>query len=254
MIFRHWLRENVLLAAGYTILLAVNAVASVLYWPDLRDNIPAVMKLFPLEPLQDFFRAMDAYGYWAYVCFQQFWKAAGVFGIAAAGLMGTGIVAREVDNRTAELLLSRPIARGSVFFQRWLAGALLLVVPFFATTALAVVLAPRVGESLRLGVAMAAAAYVSLFILAVYTLTTALSARFSHQIKAGIVVMGFMLLQFALYLIKYLWDFSLYNLIDLDPMIPITDGIFPWTNCLIMGGAVLIFYGAAWWSFERRNF
>ena len=254
MIFRHWLRENLLLAAGYTLLLMLNVFASVLYWPELRDNIPTVIKLIPLEPLQNFFRAMDQYGFWAYVCFQLFWKAAGVFGIAAAGLMGTGIVAREVDNRTAELLLSRPISRAHIFFQRWLAGALLLVLPMFLASAVAIWLAPRVDDSIDPLAIYGATAYVSLFVLAAYTLTTALSAWFSHQLKAGIVVMGFMLLQFALYMIKQLWDYSLYNLIDLDPLIPITDGIFPWTNCLIMGGAVLVFYGAGWWRFERRDF
>lgn len=254
MIFRLWLRENALLAAGYAVLLGLNVFASVLYWPDLRDNVPAVIKMIPLEPLQDFFRAMDQYGFWAYVCFQLFWKAAGVFGVAAAGLMGTGIVARDADNRTAELLLSRPVSRSSIFFQRWLAGALLLVVPLFLSSLAVVFLAPRVDETADPRAILAATAYVSLFVLAVYTLTTALSARFSHQMKAGIVVMGFMLLQFALYMIKQLWDYSLYNLIDLDPLIPVTDGIFPWSNCLLMAGATLVFYAAAWWSFERRDF
>jgi len=254
MIFRHWLRENLLLAAGYSILLALNALASILYWPELRDNIPAVIKMIPLEPLQDFFRAMDKYGYWAYLCFQLFWKAAGVFGIAAAGLMGTGIVAREVDNRTAELLLSRPISRASLFFQRWLAGAVLLVLPMFLVSYASILLTPHVQEVIKPATIFAATAYVSLFVLAAYTLTALLSTRFSHQMKAGIVVMGFMLLQFALYMIKQLWDFSLYNLIDLDPLIPITDGLFPWTNCLLMSGATMVFYGLAWWNFERRDF
>lgn len=254
MIFRLWLRENALLAAGYALLLGLNVLASVLYWPELRDNVPAVVKMIPLEPLQDFFRAMDQYGFWAYVCFQLFWKAAGVFGIAAAGLMGTGIVARDADNRTAELLLSRPISRATIFFQRWLAGALLLIVPLFLSSLAVVALAPRVDETADVRMILAATAYVSLFVLAVYTLTTALSARFSHQMKAGIVVMGFMLLQFALYMIKQLWDYSLYNLIDLDPLIPFVDGVFPWSNCLLMAGATIVFYAAAWWSFERRDF
>lgn len=254
MIFRHWLRENALLATGYSILLLLNAVASIAYWPDLRDNLPAVLKFVPFQPLQDFIRAMDTHGYWAYMCLQQFWKAAGVFGVAAAGLMGTGLIAREVDNRTAELLLTRPISRARVLFQRWLAGALLLLIPYFGASAAMVIFAPRVGESLPWGPAMIATAYVSLFILAVYTLTTALSARFSHQIKAGIVVMGLMLLQFAFYLIKVLWDYSLYNLIDLDPLLPVFDGVFPWSNCLLMAGATIVFYAAAWWSFERRDF
>ncbi len=254
MIFRQWLREQMLLAIGYTVLLSVNIVFSVLFWPDLRDNIPQIIKLIPLEPLQDFFRAMDNYGFWAYFCFQQFWKAAGVFGIAAAGLMGTGIIARDVDNRTIELLLSRPISRARILFARWSAGALLLMLPLFLTTAIGVQLAPGVDESIAWAPAMQATAYVSLFILGVYTLAAALSAHFSHQLTAGILVLGFMLLQFAFYLIKGLWDISLYNLIDLDPLLPFVDGVLAWRNAALMSGAVLTFYGIAWLKFERRNF
>jgi len=254
MIFRHWLREQAYLAIGYAVLLVINVGFAVTYWPDLRDNFPDLIKFIPLEPLQQFVRAWDEYGFWAYFSVQQFWKGAGVFAVAAAGLMGTGLVARDVDNRTAELLLSRPISRGRVLFARWSAGALLLIVPLFATTALGVVLAPRVNEAVGWLPALQATAYASLFVLCVYTLTAALSARFSHQMKAAIVVLGFMLLQFAFYLIKVLWDWSLYNLIDLDPLMPIADGTFPWRNAMAMAGACLVFYGAAWLQFEKRDF
>lgn len=254
MIFRHWLREQALLATGYTVLLTVNVVFAVRYWPDLRENFPEFIKLIPLEPLQQFVRAWDEYGFWAYFAVQEFWKGAGVFGVAAAGLMGTGIVAREADNRTAELLLSRPVSRARVFAARWAAGALLLVAPLFATAAVGVAMAPSVDEQLAWLPSMQASAYTSLFVLCVYTLTAALSARFSHQLKAGILVLGFMLLQFAFYLIKVLWDWSLYNLIDLDPLLPFNDGVIAWRNALAMAGACLVFYAAAWLQFERRDF
>lgn len=254
MIFRHWLREQAVLAIGYAVLLAINVGFAVAYWPDLRDNFPELIKFVPFEPLQQFVRAWDEYGFWAYFSVQQFWKGAGVFGIAAAGLMGSGLVARDVDNRTAELLLSRPVSRGRVLFARWTAGALLLTVPMFLATALGVALAPRSGETVPWSHALQGAAYVSLFVLCVYTLTAALSARFSHQLKAGILVLGFMLLQFAFYLIKVLWDWSLYNLIDLDPLMPIANGEFPLRNALAMTGAGLVFYGLAWLQFEKRDF
>jgi ABC-type transport system involved in multi-copper enzyme maturation permease subunit len=254
MIFRHWLRENAVLAIGYALLLAINAGFAVLYWPDLRDNFPELIKFVPFEPLQQFVRAWDEYGFWAYFGVQQFCKGAGVFGVAAAGLMGSGLIARDVDNRTAELLLSRPVSRGRVLFSRWSAGALLLVIPLFLTTALGVALAPRVNEAVPWSHALQGAAYVSLFVLCVYTLTVALSARCSHQLKACILVLGFMLLQFAFYLIKVLWDWSLYNLIDLDPLMPIASGTFPWRNALAMAGAALTFYGVAWLQFEKRDF
>ena len=115
-------------------------------------------------------------------------------------------------------------------------------------------LAPRYGEAVPWSHALQGTAYVSLFVLCVYTVTAALSARFSHQLKAGLLVLGFMLLQFAFYLIKVLWDWSLYNLIDLDPVLPIANGEFPVRNALAMAGAGLVSYGLAWLQFEKRDF
>jgi ABC-type transport system involved in multi-copper enzyme maturation permease subunit len=115
-------------------------------------------------------------------------------------------------------------------------------------------MAPGVGEDLDAGVALQGTAYASLFVLAVYSLTCAFSARLSHSLHAAILVLGLMLLQFALYMIKDLYDWSVYNLVDLDPLIPIADGVFPWRNAAALAGTTLACYGIGWWSFERRDF
>ena len=254
MLIRQWWREQRLLTLGYLLLVVFNAAASVLMWPYLRDQIPAFVKIIPFEPLQQFVQAMDTDGFWAYFCVQHLWKGAGFFGIAAAGLMGSGLVAREVDNRTAEFLLSRPVSRSRILWTRVGVSAVLLVAPLFVATLVSYRLAPRVDEVLELGPALAATAHVSLYSLMAFAATVALSARSSHALKPAMVVLGAMLASFAIYLVRGLWDWSLYNLIDLDHLLPLHQGVFPWRPALEMLGATSTFLGVAWWSFERRDF
>lgn len=254
MLVRHFVQEQRFLVLGYTALLLLNMLAGTYYWPEMRDNFPEIIKLIPFEPIQQFARAFEEQGFWAYFCVQHFFKGAGMFGLAAAGLMGSGLVAREVDRRTAELLLSRPISRARILFTRWSTGAVLLFLPFFAVAALNIVLAPDVGEELPFVPLLQASLYTYLFILTCFTATVALSTRFSHQLKAGLLVLGFMLMQLAVYMIDRLWDFSLYNLIDLDVTLPIADGIFPWYETGWLVALITLFYGLALWGFRSRDF
>lgn len=250
----HYFREQRFLMLGYTILLSLNMLAGALYWPEMRDNFPEVIKFIPFEPLQQFVRAFEQHGFWAYFCVQHFFKGAGMFGIAAAGLMGTGIVAREVDRRTAELLLSRPISRARILFVRWATGATMLFVPYFVIAFATIPLATHVDESLNPWHLLQGTLYSYLFILVTFTSTMALSTRFSHYLKAGMLVLGFLLMNLAIYMIQDLWDYSLYNLIDLDLVMPIAEGYFPWYEASWMATITMLFYGLALWGFRRRDF
>lgn len=254
MLFRQYIEEHRFLAIGYFFLLLLNMLAGTYYWPDLRDNFPEVIKFIPLEPLQDFVRAFEQSGYWAYFSVQHFFKGAGMFGIAAGGLIGSGLVAREVDRRTAELLLSRPISRVRILWTRWLAGAVLLFLPFMAVAIIGWAIAPQVDEQLDLMLVVRATCYTFLFILCAYTATVALSTRFSNQLKAGILVLGLLLMQLAIYMIDKLWDYSLYNLIDLDITLPMESGLFPWLEAGWLCAFIMLFYGLALWGFRSRDF
>ena len=251
---KHYFREQRFLMIGYTALLMMNMFAGVLYWPEMRDNFPEMIKFIPFEPLQDFVRAFEKHGFWAYFCVQHFFKGAGMFGIAAGGLMGTGIVAREVDRRTAELLLSRPVSRARILFVRWATGAAMLFVPYFAVALATIPLAASVDEKLNPWFLLQGTLYSYLFILAAFTATVALSTRFSHYLKAGMLVLGFLLMNLAVYMIQDLWDYSLYNIIDLDLVMPIAEGYFPWYQACWMATITLLLYGLGLWSFRRRDF
>jgi ABC-type transport system involved in multi-copper enzyme maturation permease subunit len=254
MLFRQYLEEHRFLAVGYFFLLLINILAGTYYWPELRDNFPEVIKLIPLEPLQEFVRAFETNGYWAYFSVQQFFKGAGMFGIAAGGLIGSGLVAREVDRRTAELLLSRPVSRARILFTRWLAGAFLLFIPYIGVALIGWAVAPQVDENLEFLLVLRGSCYTFLFILCAYTATVALSTRFSNQLKAGILVLGLLLMQLAIYMIDKLWDYSLYNLIDLDVVLPMDGGPFPWLEAGWLSAFTLLFYGLALWGFRSRDF
>ena len=254
MLALHYAREQRFLVLGYFGLLLINLVAGTLYWPEMRDNFPEIIKLIPIEPLQQFVRAFDEQGFWAYFSVQHFFKGAGMFGLAAGGLMGSGIIAGEVDHRTMELLLSRPISRARILFTRWATGAMLLFIPFFAAALIGMALAPRVDEALAFMPLLQGTLYTFLFTLCCFTAATALSSRFSHSLKGGLLVLGFMLLQLAVYMIDKLWDYSLYNFIDLDITLPIEQGVFPWYETGWLGGMIVLFYGLAYLGFRKRDF
>ncbi len=254
MIARHFLWEQRFLAIGYFLLLLANVFAAVLYWPELRDSIPQIIHLIPFEPLQAFARAFDEQGFWAYFGVQHFWKGGGMFGVAAAGLIGSGIVARDADQRTAELLLSRPVTRARILAVRWCCGAVLLLVPFVVVGLIGGWLAPRAGEILPRAALLMGLAHTSLFLLATYSLTAWFSALFTHQLKAGLLVLGFLLLNLAIYMVKDLWDWSLYNLVALVLTLPMARGVYPWEQTFWLAGATVFFYVGALISFRRRDF
>lgn len=255
MLVRLFWREHRVLVMGYTGILGAALSAAVFYWPHLRDaGILTLVQYLPFDPLKDFASGFEREGFWAYFAVQHLFRGAGMFGVAAAGLMGSGIVAREVDNRTAELLLSRPISRSRILLERWIAGAIFLLLPLLATTCLAAYFAPQVGEVLELKPALLATLFAWLFPLAAFSITTFFSTWFSNQIKAAILVLGVSILQMAFYLIPELWNHSIFNIIDLDVTLKFTRGEFPVqeTRTLISISVVAVL--ASIWSFRRRGF
>lgn len=255
MIARQYVREMGWLAAGYFVVMQLALVAAVVYWPEIRDNLPSVAKLIPIESLRRMVDSIQEEGYWAYFALQQFFKGVNLFGLAAAAILGTGIVAREADNRTAEFLLSRPVRRRRILLVRWAVGAVFLSAPVFLSTLGGVALSPLIGEDYpRIGPLLAASFYLSLFLIALYTFTVWMSARFDNQLKAGIILVGLGLLQFALYLVKVIGDYSLFTLVDMDVLLPMIAGGFPWLRAagLTAATGVLLYFAVR--KFEQRDF
>ncbi len=251
---RQFLRDTLWVAVGYLVLMTGALAAAVFYWPDFRDNMPAIYKLVPFEALKDLIEGIDRFGYWAYFSLQQFFKGCSLFGLAAAALFGSGLVAREADQKTAEFLLSRPISRRFLLLVRFASAAVLVILPVFLSSLVGWWLSSLVGESLEAGPLMAASAYLSLFLLAQLAFCVWLSAGAEHQLKAGIVLIGLMLLQFALYLVKGVGDYTLFALVDVTTLAGIRGDAFPWWQTGAFLAATALFLLLALRRFERRDF
>lgn len=257
MLFRQMLREHLFLVIGYQLLLLFNMGAAIAYWPELRENIdalPAVLKLIPSETIRNMVLMLEEQGYWAYFGIQVLFKGGGLAAMVAAALLGSLLIAREVDTRTAEFLFSRPISRTRLFLVRWGSGLLFIELPFLLTTVAAWAIGPMVDESLPLGMVLIAQLHLGLFAAAIFSLASMLSVFAEHQLKPALIVIGFMFLNLAIYMVKGLWDFSLYKTIDLDRILPIEAGIYPWASTLSFIAMTLACLGVALHRINRRDF
>ena len=108
----------------YFLLLEVLLVATLQYWPQIREalekNTGVFVNLMPGDFLKRIVRGMadksPDFAYRAYIATEQFFRSVNIIGIAAAVLLGTGTIARERENGTLEFLLSRPIKRSSILW------------------------------------------------------------------------------------------------------------------------------------------
>ena len=81
-----------------------------------------------------------------------------------------------------------------------------------------------------------------------------LSTFAEHQLKPALIVIGLMLLQLAIYMVKDLWNWSVYKTVDLDRLLPIEVGIYPWASAISFGVVILACLGVALWQIRRRDF
>jgi ABC-type transport system involved in multi-copper enzyme maturation permease subunit len=257
ILLRQFFCEHRLLVGGYSVFLLFNTLLSAFLWPDLKENLEAwsgIAKLLPLKAVQDVVWMIEKEGWWAYFGVQQLFKSGGVIAMTVAGLLGSMLVARDVDQRTAEFLFSRPVSRTQLFLTRWGAGLLFLQIPFFLTTLLFWGIGQSLGESLAFSHVLLAHLHVSLFVTALFTVTAWLSVVSSHQLKPAMLVVGFMLFQLAIYMVQDLWSISIFKMIDLDRILPIRYGDFPWWQFLSFLGTTLTGLFAGIFCINRRDF
>jgi ABC-2 type transport system permease protein len=235
-LWKQFLRQSWWIAVGYFIILEAALVAAILYWPRFRDNMPAITKLVPFRAIQDLLASMEHAGYWPYLAVQQWFKGCSLFGVAAIAFIGSGIIAREQDQRTAEFLLSRPVSRRRVLLVRHLVLSLLITLPVFLSSISAVWISRGVGEYVGWGEVLVSSLFMSLFLWSLVSFTTLVSTWSTHQLTAGAVVVGVVLASFAMYLVEGINQWSPFALVDVRVFMAIHDGVYPWWAA---GGFVL---------------
>ncbi|MEW6072606.1 MAG: ABC transporter permease [Planctomycetota bacterium] len=239
---------------AYFTLLELMLVAAILYWPNFRDNIDSLRALSgPIPALQDMLTQLEETGVVGYITGQHFFKGCNTLGCAAAVLFAVGAVAGEVHRGTLEIWLARPISRGRLLTERWVAGALALGLPIFASTATIPLLADRVDEVVDLAPMFLCAVHEWIFLLAIYSLSFLLSAVGSHPTKIALLVLFLSTFEFAIYMVKVWTQSSLFRLADIQDFVDIESARrLDWAILAPLLACIAVLYAAALFAFRRR--
>ncbi len=243
--------------SGYTLayfaLLEAMLVAAILYWPNFQENVGQLKAMAPLPVLKDMVEKLGEGGVAAYVFGQHFFKGCNTLGLAAATLFACGAIAGEANRGTLEILLARPISRKRILTERWLAGALALLLPIFLSSATIPWLLTKVDETLAWKPIWLASAHQGIFLLAVYSLTFLMSAIGRNPILIAFTVLTFSTFQFSMYMVKKVTHYSLFRLVDLEDFVRIhTSHRLGWETCLPLLATGALATAASYFLFQRR--
>lgn len=260
MIARKTWREIRGMVIAYTIILELLLVPAILLWPSLQGETRVLSRLLPMETFRRMFEDMSSTAmqgevsaaYTAYMAVQLFFKGVNIVGIAAAVLLGTGLIARERENNTLEFLLSRPVSRSAILWGKFWPTAIAIVVPIFLTSLSALPLSrlPSVDEHLRPVGILQSCVHSSAFVLFFLAFTTMCSVRLRSQVHVAFVVGGFVVVQVGVYFVQILRSASIFRMSDYEVYGPIMAGNVRWSQLLTnstiwpLAGAILC-YGIA---------
>ncbi len=214
-------RSILLRGLAFTLVLELLLVPAVLFWPNFRDNIGALQAMMPFKAARELLDQFGQAGATGYICGQQFFKACNTLGTAAAVLFAAGAVAGEAHRGTLELWLSRPISRRRLLLERWLGGALAIVLPVFLTSSTIPWLASHDDEHLPLWPILLCAAHQSCLLLTLYSATFFFSTVGSNPLGIGFAMLLFSIFQFAIYMIETITHYSLFRLADIPTFVEI---------------------------------
>jgi ABC-type transport system involved in multi-copper enzyme maturation permease subunit len=240
-------------ALAYALVLEAMLAAAILYWPQFRDNLPAILKLVPSRVMGGMVDAIVKGGATSYVNLQHFFKGCHALGGAAAVLFAMGAVAGEAHRGTLEMWLARPLSRKRILCERYALGALAVALPVFATSATIPWLLSLVHEKARLSPYLLGSTHESVFLLAIYSATFLLSAVGSRPTAIAFAMLLSLVLEFALYLVMEATHGSIFRLADLEDFTRIFErGSLDWRVCgpLVLFSAACLAASLA--AFERR--
>ncbi|MEO0480633.1 MAG: ABC transporter permease subunit [Planctomycetota bacterium] len=239
-------RELRSMGIAYILILEALLIPAVVLWPDLRGGfdeitslvdsplisriVDSIVEMVPAEFMQRIVRMIldndEETSYRAYLAVQMFFKGVNIVGIAAAILLGTGMVSRERENQTLEFLLSRPASRSAILWNKYWVTAVIVVVPIFLTSwsARPMSALDPVNLDVPLDVLMICSFHNAAFVLVVLSLTTIFSVLAKSQVQTAFWIGGVVILQVALYFVQTIRRFSAFKLSDFDVYQPVMIG------------------------------
>lgn len=247
------LRVYPLLSFILFVLLELMLAAAILYWPEFEKNVGAIKALAPLDMLKDMVDTLAQGGVEAYVNGQHFFKGVNTLGTLAAVLFASGAVAGEAHRGTMEVWLSRPFSRRRLLGERFVAGALALIIPVFLTSATIPWLLGFVDQEMDFARVMLCSVHASVFLMLIYGLTFLLSCLASNPMPIALAVLMLTIFEFALYLVKGITHYSIFRVVDFDDYGAIMGtGGLDWGTLGLMLAACVAMYIAANHVFARR--
>ncbi|MBK8976583.1 MAG: ABC transporter permease subunit [Planctomycetes bacterium] len=230
MIARKTWREVRGMTLAYTVIIELLLLPAILLWPNLRRGGSLLVEMMPAQFLKDMARQImgqnDEAAYLAYMAVQMFFKGINIVGIAAAVLMGTGLIARERENQTLEFLLARPVSRSRILAAKYVVVGLAVVVPIFLTSWTAVPLSriESVAQDLPFDRVTIASLHNAAFVLLVYTATLVFSILARAQVHAAFWIGAVVISQVAIYFIQEIRVYSLFRCSDFEVYGPVMAG------------------------------
>jgi ABC-type transport system involved in multi-copper enzyme maturation permease subunit len=223
-------REVRWMALAYLAILEALCVPVLLLWPDIYEDLQrsTLFKNLGIDFAKRILQGVTdkdeqiAYTNWAAVML--FFRSTNLVCVAAAVLFGTGLFARERENQTFEFLLSRPVGRGAILWQKTWPTALCLVLPIFVVNLSAIFWSRRIDLDLPLPELLLGSAHASAFVLFFLAATTWLSALMRTQAHVAAAIGAFAVLQLGVYLTQRLRPYSLFRLADFEWYGPLLNG------------------------------
>lgn len=209
-------RFHVFGALAYFVVLEALLVGAVLFWPDFEGNLPALKSMAPLAKLKGIVDQIGVAGVAAYVNGQHFFKGCNTVGLLAAVIFAMGAVAGEAHRGTLEMWLARPQSRRRILTERYVSGAVAVVLPVFATSLTIPWLLTHVEEEMPFGPLMLSSVQQSALLLAIYSATFLYSTFSSTPILIALVMLLFAIFEFALYMIQTATHWSIFRFTDID--------------------------------------
>lgn len=227
---------------------------AVWFWPEVEENLEALTNMAPLPMLKEILAKVADEGVVPYLNAQHFFKGCNGVGALVAVILAMGAVAGEAHRGTLELWLARPFSRRRILAERFVAGAIVLLVPVFATTASLPLLAESVNEDVELAPMLLCAVHQSLFLLCVYAAAFLCSCLVSTPLYIAFGFLVGAVFEFAIYLVPKVTHTSVFRLSDVEVYQRIhSTGALDATMASAMGIVVAGLVVAAERAFARRT-
>ncbi|MBM3972561.1 MAG: hypothetical protein FJ301_00445 [Planctomycetes bacterium] len=223
-------REVRWMALAYLLILEALCAPVLLLWPDIYEDLQrsTLFKNLGIDFAKRILQGVTdkdeqiAYTNWAAVML--LFRSTNLVCVAAAVLFGTGLFARERENQTFEFLLSRPISRGAILWQKSWPTALCLLLPIFLVNLSAMHWSRQIDLELPLVELLLCSLHASMFVLCFLAGTTWLSVLMRTQAHVAAGIGAFAILQIGVYLTQRLRPYSLFRLADFEWYGPLLNG------------------------------